>query len=210
MCVSVRACVCTPASLCVYVCMCVHMDTCLPLRVCVCVCLPGLSLGAPCVAVLDAEHDVGAGAAAGALLEKMAAVLQGRGHACQHLLTHTPRLTEVVHLTVPFGGGAMPQLLLRPVVVREDVPAIEGVHGHTVLHSRVVEDGLPAVEHHLILEVDYGYAVSVRHADYAVEVLQLGGQEGPERSFHAYGPRLAEAQEVCPTDTPHGSSLGGI
>ncbi len=45
----------------VYVCVCV----------CVCVCL---SPGVADVAVLDAQHDVGAGAAAGALLKQTAAL----------------------------------------------------------------------------------------------------------------------------------------
>ena len=85
---------------------------------CVCVwwsvCVPGLSLGGPGVAILNAEHGVGAGTATGALLEKMAAVPQRGGHTRQSLLTHAPCLTVVVHLMASPAGRAMPQHLLRP------------------------------------------------------------------------------------------------
>lgn len=55
------------------------------------------------VAVLDAQNNVGAGAAAGALLEQ-AAALQRRRHAGHRLHTHTPRLTEAVDVPLPDGG----------------------------------------------------------------------------------------------------------
>lgn len=62
-----------------------------------------LSLGVADVAVLDAQHYVGAGAAAGALLEQTAA-LQRRRHAGQRLVAHTPRLTEAVDMPLPGAG----------------------------------------------------------------------------------------------------------
>ncbi len=65
-----------------------------------CVCVVCLSLGVADVTVLDAEHNVGAGAAAGALLEQTAA-LQRRRHAGDRLVAHTPRLTEAVNLPLP-------------------------------------------------------------------------------------------------------------
>lgn len=55
-----------------------------------------LSLGVA-GAVLDAQHDVQAGAAAGALLQQTA-TLQRRHHAGQCPVAHTPRLTEAVDL----------------------------------------------------------------------------------------------------------------
>lgn len=38
-----------------------------------------------------------------------------------------------------------------PCAVIEDVFAIKGVDRHVVLHSAVIEDGVPAVEQNLVL-----------------------------------------------------------
>lgn len=71
-------------------------------RVCVCVCVH-LSLGVADVAVLDAQHSVAAGAAAGGLLEQ-AAALQRRRHAGQRPVAHAPRLAEAVHVPLASAG----------------------------------------------------------------------------------------------------------
>lgn len=55
------------------------------------------------VAVLDAQHDEGAGAAAGALLEQTAA-LQRRRHAGQRPVGHAPRLAEAVGVLLAAAG----------------------------------------------------------------------------------------------------------
>lgn len=60
------------------------------------------------------------------------------------------------------------------------------------------------------LQVDYWQMVPVSLADNAVEVLQSGGQEGPESSLHPDGLSLSEAQEVCTTNAPHGAGLRAI
>lgn len=52
--------------------------------------------------------------------------------------------------------------------------------------------------------------VPVRLADDAVEILESGGQEGPEGSLHSDGLSLGEAQEVDATDSTHGAGLGGV
>lgn len=75
---------------------------------CVCVCL---SLGLSHVAVLDAQHHVGAAAAADALLEEAAAVKRRR-HAA--LCLFSPPLAEGLDVPLPGAGGAVPHLLLRP------------------------------------------------------------------------------------------------
>ena len=80
--------------------------------VCVCVCLC-LSLGVAGVAVLDAQHHVGAGAAAGGLLEE-AAALQRRRHAGQRRVAHAPRLAEAVDVPQPGAGRPVPHHLLWP------------------------------------------------------------------------------------------------
>lgn len=64
-------------------------------------------------AVLYAQHGVGAGAAAGGLLEQ-AAALQRRRHATERLVAHAPRLAEAVHLLLPRAGRPVPHHLLRP------------------------------------------------------------------------------------------------
>lgn len=69
---------------------------CASMRVC-------LSLGVADVAVLDAQHHVGAGAAAGALLEQ-AAALQRRRHARHRPVAHAPRLAEAVDVPLPGAG----------------------------------------------------------------------------------------------------------
>lgn len=75
-----------------------------------------LSLAVTDVAVLNAQHDVGAGAAAGALVEEAAAVTQQRRHASLLLVACAPRLTEALHVSLPGAGGAMPHHLLWPGV----------------------------------------------------------------------------------------------
>lgn len=67
---------------------------------CVCVCL---SPGVADVAVLDTQNNVGAGTAAGALLEQTAALQRGR-HAGQRLVAYAPRLAEAVDVTLPDAG----------------------------------------------------------------------------------------------------------
>ena len=65
------------------------------------------------VAVLDAEDDVGVGAAAGALLGERAA-LQGGRQAGHRAVARPPRLAVVVRLPVALGARAMPHHLIRP------------------------------------------------------------------------------------------------
>jgi len=60
------------------------------------------------------------------------------------------------------------------------------------------------------LEVDDGQAVPVGPAHNAVQVLELGGEEGPERALQADGSGLGEAQVVNPADALHGTSLGAV
>lgn len=60
------------------------------------------------------------------------------------------------------------------------------------------------------LEVQDWEAVPVRPADDGVEVLQLGGQERSEGPLQAYSPGLLEAQEVCPADSSHVTSLRAV
>lgn len=43
-----------------------------------------------------------------------------------------------------------------------------------------------------------------------MQILELGGQEGPEGSFHSHGLSLGEAQEVCTPDAAHGAGLGAV
>lgn len=43
-----------------------------------------------------------------------------------------------------------------------------------------------------------------------MEILESGGQEGPERSLHPDGLSLSEAQEVCAADAPHGAGLRAV
>lgn len=143
--------------------------------------MQGLFFGLRGEGVLDAEHDVGAGAAAGRLLQEVAALERGR-QARHRVVAHPPRFTVVVRLPVALFVGAMPDHLLRPGrgeggggsttpswsrrsavegrggnsprAVPQDVPAVEGVDGD-VLRERVgviPEDGLPAVEQDLVLQ----------------------------------------------------------
>lgn len=83
----------------------------------VCVCL---SLGVADVAVLDAQHNVGAGAAAGALLQQVAA-LQGRRHAAQRPVADAPRLAEVVDVALTLVGRPVPHHLLWPGMKHKNV-----------------------------------------------------------------------------------------
>lgn len=83
---------------------------------CVCLVRMRLSLGVADVAVLDAQHHVGAGAAAGALLEQ-AAALQRRRHAGQRLVA--PRLAEAVDVLLPCAGRPVPNHLLWPGVTQK-------------------------------------------------------------------------------------------
>lgn len=66
---------------------------------------------------------------------------------------------------------------------------------------------LAAVSH---LEVHNRDAVPVRPADDGVEVLKLGGQESSEGALQANGTGLLEAQEVCPANSSHITSLRGV
>lgn len=43
-----------------------------------------------------------------------------------------------------------------------------------------------------------------------MEILEIGGQEGPESSLHPDGLSLSEAQEVCAADAPHGAGLRAV
>lgn len=63
--------------------------------------------------VLDAEHDVGAGAAAGRLLQEVAAG-ERRRQARHRAVAHPPRFTVVVRLPVALVVGAVPDHFLRP------------------------------------------------------------------------------------------------
>lgn len=60
------------------------------------------------------------------------------------------------------------------------------------------------------LYVHNGEVVPVRPADDGMEILKLGGQESSEGSLEAHSSSLLEAQEVCPTDSSHVTSLRGI
>lgn len=60
------------------------------------------------------------------------------------------------------------------------------------------------------LQVDYWHTVPVSLADDAVEILEFGGQEGPESSLHPDGLGLTEAQEVHTADAPHGAGLRAV
>lgn len=77
-----------------------------------------LSPGVADVAVLNAEHHVGVGAAAGGLLEQSAALQRGR-HARLPLVTRTPRLAEASGLLPPFAGGPVPYHLVWPVATQK-------------------------------------------------------------------------------------------
>ena len=68
-------------------------------------------------AVLDAQHYVGAGAAAGCLLKELAG-LQGGGQACHCPVACPPRLTVVVCLPLTPRAGAVPDHLLWPKETR--------------------------------------------------------------------------------------------
>jgi len=59
-------------------------------------------------------------------------------------------------------------------------------------------------------QVDYWHIVPVSLADDAVEILESGGQEGPESSLHPNGLSLGEAHEVCTSDAPHGTGLRAV
>lgn len=63
--------------------------------------------------VLDAEDDVRAGAAAGALLQEVAALQRGRqtGHGA---VACPPRFTVVVHLPMALTARPVPDHFLRP------------------------------------------------------------------------------------------------
>lgn len=106
----------------------------------------------------------------------------------------------------------MPDHFLWPCTVPEDISAIEGVDRYILLHfARIVaEDRLPAAEQHLVLKVHDGEAVPVRPADDGVEVLKLGGQESSESPLQTHSAGLLEAQEVCPADPSHVTSLRGV
>lgn len=65
-------------------------------------------------------------------------------------------------------------------------------------------------QRHAHLEVNDRQALSVRLADNAVQVLELGGQERPEGSLEAHGPCLLEAEEVGPADPSHVARLGRV
>lgn len=60
------------------------------------------------------------------------------------------------------------------------------------------------------LQVDYWETVPVCLADDAVEVLESGGQEGPESALHPDGLSLGEAHEIGAVDAPHGASLRAV
>lgn len=66
------------------------------------------------VAVLDAQDGVGAGAAARALLQEVAAAVKRRRQAALRLLAGAPGLAEALRVALPPAGGAVPQHLLRP------------------------------------------------------------------------------------------------
>lgn len=104
----------------------------------------------------------------------------------------------------------MPHQLLWPCAVTENVFAIEGVDRHVVLYSAATEDGVPAVKENLVLQVDYWQAVPISLADDAVEILEFGGQEGPESSLHPKGLSLSEAHVVCTADAPHEAGLRAV
>lgn len=63
--------------------------------------------------VLDAENDVGAGAAAGRLLQEEA-TLEGRGQAGHRSVAGSPGFTVVVGLSLAMDVWAVPHHLLRP------------------------------------------------------------------------------------------------
>lgn len=106
----------------------------------------------------------------------------------------------------------MPNHFLRPCTIPEDISAIKGVDRCVLPHFAgiVTKDRLPTAKQHLVLEVHDGEAVPVRPADNSVEVLKLGGQEGSEGSLQTHSTSLLEAQEVCPTDSSHVTSLRGV
>lgn len=60
------------------------------------------------------------------------------------------------------------------------------------------------------LQVDDGQTVPVSLADDAVEILESGGQEGPESSLHPDGLSLSEAHVVCAADAPHEAGLRAV
>lgn len=77
-----------------------------------------LFLGLYHVAVLDAQHDEWAGAAAGGLLEELAS-LQRWGQACHCTVSGPPRLTVVIRLPVTPAAGPVPDHLLWPAGQRK-------------------------------------------------------------------------------------------
>lgn len=106
----------------------------------------------------------------------------------------------------------MPDHFFWPCTVPEDVSTIEGVDRYILLHFACIvsKDRLPTAEQHLVLEVHDGEAVPVRPADDGVKVLKLGGQESSEGPLQAHRAGLLEAQEVCPADSSHVTSLRGV
>lgn len=84
----------------------------------------GLFFGLRGEGVLDAEHDVGAGAAAGRLLQEVAA-LERRRQARHRAVAHPPRFTVVVRLPVALFVGAVPDHLLWPGRGRGGVSAVD-------------------------------------------------------------------------------------
>lgn len=121
------------------------------------------------VAVLNTQHNVGAGAAAGALLQQ-AAALQRRRHACHHPFPDTPCLAVVVDVPLTPVVRPMPYHLLWPCVVVENIFAIEGVDRNVVLHSAIAKNVVPIVKQNLILQVDYWQIVPVGAVNNAVEI----------------------------------------
>lgn len=137
----------------------------------------GLSPGVADVAVLDAQNDVGAGAAARLLLQEAAAAVKRRHQASLRLLAWAPGLAEALGVALPPAGGAVPQHLLRPDQrgreefhfssfllnsggeslvsspwgVAENVSTVKRVDGNALLYSALLENGVPAVKENFIL-----------------------------------------------------------
>lgn len=59
-------------------------------------------------------------------------------------------------------------------------------------------------------QVHYWYIVPVGPADDALEVLESGGQESPERSLHPDGLSLGEAHVVGTADAFHAAGLRAV
>lgn len=136
-----------------------------------------LSPGVADVAVLDAQNDVGAGAAARMLLQEAVAAVKRRRQAALRLPAWAPGLAEALGVALPPAGGAVPQHLVRPDQrgrekfdfssfllnsggeglvsspwgIAENISVVKRVDGNALLYFALLENGVPAIKENFIL-----------------------------------------------------------